>query len=140
MNLQSITANMMVKDINPSVEYFTEILGFELFMWVDFEKEADMWELHAGVEYAFAILKSWDCELMLQSEKSLAEDLPFLQKWYENSSIALYIKIENIEEYFESIKNKVEIVKDLSITWYGMKEFYIRDINGYILGFAEMEK
>ncbi len=25
-----------------------------------------------------------------------------------------------------------------SNTWYGMKEFYVKDINGYILGFAEM--
>ena len=75
---------------------------------------------------------------MLQSEKSLAEDLPFLQKWYWESSVALYLKIENIKEYFESIKDKVEIARPLENTWYGMKEFYIKDINWYILGFAEM--
>jgi len=138
MKLQSITLNMMVKDITQSVEYYTQILGFELFMWVDFEKEADIWELHEWVEYAFAILKSWDYELMLQSEKSLAEDLPFLNKWYSESSVALYLKIENIEEYFNSIKDRVEVAKQLENTWYGMKEFYVKDINGYILGFAEM--
>jgi hypothetical protein len=138
MKLQSITPNMMVKDVTKSVEYYTQILDFDLFMWVDFEKEADMWVLHVWVEYAFAILKSENYELMLQSEKSLAEDLPFLEKWYWNSSVALYLRIENLEVYFESIKDKVEILKDIETTWYGMKEFYIKDVNWYILWFAEM--
>ena len=138
MKLQSITPNMMVKDVIQSVEYYTQILGFELFMWVDFDKQADFDGIHEDVEYAFAILKSGEYQLMLQSEKSLAEDLPFLQKWYWESSVALYLKIENIKEYFESIKDKVEIARPLENTWYGMKEFYIKDINWYILGFAEM--
>lgn len=38
------------------------------------------------------------------------------------------------------LKKKVEIAKELSTTWYGMNEFYIRDNNGYILGFAEQKK
>jgi uncharacterized glyoxalase superfamily protein PhnB len=138
MKLQSITPNMMVKDVTKSVEYYTQILGFDLFMWVDFEKEADMWFLHEWVEYAFAILKSENYELMLQSEKSLAEDLPFLEKWYWNSSVSLYLRIENLEGYFESIKDKVEILKNIETTWYGMKEFYVKDVNWYILWFAEM--
>ncbi len=35
------------------------------------------------------------------------------------------------------IKSKAEVVKDLETVWYGMQEFYIKDCNGYILGFAE---
>lgn len=140
MKLQSITPNLMVKDVTKSVEYYTEILGFNLFMWVDFDKQADFDGIHDWIEYAFAILKSWDYELMLQSEKSLIDDLPFLNKWYADSSVALYIKIEDIDEYYKQIKNKVEIVKDIEITWYGMKEFYIKDLNGYVLGFAEMNE
>jgi len=31
----------------------------------------------------------------------------------------------------------VEIVQDLATTWYGMREFYIRDLDGYLLGFGE---
>lgn len=138
MKLQSITANMMVKDVTKSVEYYTQILRFDLFMWVDFDKQADFDGIHEDVEYAFAILKSENYELMLQSEKSLSTDLPFLEKWYSNSSLALYLRIENIEEYFDSIKDRVEILKNIETTWYGMKEFYVKDINGYILGFAEI--
>jgi hypothetical protein len=26
---------------------------------------------------------------------------------------------------------------EMQLTWYGVKEFYVKDNNGYILGFAE---
>jgi hypothetical protein len=31
------------------------------------------------------------------------------------------------------------MAKELETTWYGMREFYIKDCNGYILGFAERD-
>ena len=34
------------------------------------------------------------------------------------------------------IKDKVTIYKEIETTWYGQKEFYIKDINCYILGFT----
>ena len=33
-------------------------------------------------------------------------------------------------------KDKVIIYKEIETTWYGQKEFYIKDLNGYILGFT----
>jgi uncharacterized glyoxalase superfamily protein PhnB len=50
-----------------------------------------------------------------------------------------YIDVENIEETYKQLEGRVEIAKTLETTWYGMREFYIRDCNGYILGFAERE-
>jgi len=35
------------------------------------------------------------------------------------------------------MKSKNLQVTDLKTTWYGMQEFYLKDLNGYILGFAE---
>lgn len=54
--------------------------------------------------------------------------------------LEVYIEVENLEDFYNEIKEKVEIVKEFSNTWYGMNEFYIRDNNGYILGFAEQKK
>ncbi len=138
MKIDSITPNMMVKDVAKTVQYYTEVLGFTCFMAVDFEKQADFDGLHEGVEYAFAILKIDDMELMVQAEKNLAWDLPFLGTAYADSSIALYIRMQWVEELYKKIKNNVTLKKDLETSWYGMKEFYIHDCNGYVLGFAEM--
>ena len=50
------------------------------------------------------------------------------------------IELENLEDFYKNIKDKVDVAKELFTTWYGMKEFYIRDNNGYILTFAEAKK
>ena len=47
------------------------------------------------------------------------------------------MQVIGLEELFEKIKDEVEIVKGLHEAFYGMKEFYVRDKNGYMLGFAE---
>lgn len=49
-------------------------------------------------------------------------------------------EVENHEELYNTLKEKVEVVKELFTTWYGMKEFYICDNNGYVLCFAEQKK
>lgn len=39
-----------------------------------------------------------------------------------------------------SVKDRAEIIIDLRTAWCGMQEFYMRDCNGYILGFAEKKE
>jgi len=52
-------------------------------------------------------------------------------------SVSFYIEVEAINALYQEIKPKAEVVKELETAWYGMQEFYIKDCNGYILGFAE---
>ncbi|MFC2140013.1 hypothetical protein ACFLR4_05055, partial [Bacteroidota bacterium] len=52
-------------------------------------------------------------------------------------SIIMYFEIENLDEYYKSLKDKCEIVNDVYYTDYGIKEFSVRDNNGYILIFGE---
>jgi uncharacterized glyoxalase superfamily protein PhnB len=72
---------------------------------------------------------------MLQNTESLKEDVGV---FFENigASLTLYIDVENVDDLYVKIKDKVIIYKELNTTWYGQREFYIKDINGYILGFA----
>jgi uncharacterized glyoxalase superfamily protein PhnB len=49
----------------------------------------------------------------------------------------LYFNMKGVEEFFESIRQKVEIVWPLETMDYGQREFGIRDCDGYILAFAE---
>lgn len=48
-----------------------------------------------------------------------------------------FIKVKGIDAYYESLKNKVELGHDMRTTFYGMKEFTVKDLNGYFLTFAE---
>ncbi|MDR1385815.1 MAG: hypothetical protein LBJ67_18480 [Planctomycetaceae bacterium] len=44
---------------------------------------------------------------------------------------------KEIESFHAELKRKSIPISELKLTWYGIKEFYIKDNNGYILGFAE---
>ncbi|MDO4230145.1 MAG: bleomycin resistance family protein, partial [Capnocytophaga sp.] len=53
------------------------------------------------------------------------------------SSAVFYMDIENIDKFYQDMKLKNLKITELTTTWYGVREFYLKDINGYILGFAE---
>lgn len=137
MKMTSVTPNLMVRNVFETVQYYIRILWFDCLMAVDYNKNTDF-ILEDSLEYAFAIVQKWNAEIMLQAEDSLKEELPGLWKSYDQSSVALYFKMEGIEEYYKTIKLNVQIEKPLHKTWYGSEEFYIRDLNGYIIGFSEM--
>jgi uncharacterized glyoxalase superfamily protein PhnB len=54
-------------------------------------------------------------------------------------ALLLYIKLRNIRAFFESIKNKVQVIHGLEKTFYGATEFSIVDNNNFVLTFAEDE-
>ena len=37
-----------------------------------------------------------------------------------------------------AVKESVDILKPICDTWYGAREVYARDINGYVLAFSQM--
>jgi hypothetical protein len=49
----------------------------------------------------------------------------------------LYFNMVVVREFYEQIKNKVEIVWPREMMEYGQLEFGIRDCEGYVLAFAE---
>lgn len=48
-----------------------------------------------------------------------------------------YLSIDNIQEAYETISGQAEVIKPLSSDNNGQVEFYIRDPDGYVLGFNE---
>ena len=87
--------------------------------------------------FDFAIMKRDQVELMFQSRPSLSENVPALTGQSLGASQTFYIEVDGIMELYEDLRAKVEIVVDLHTTFYNTREFYFRDLNGYILSFAE---
>ncbi len=76
--------------------------------------------------------------VMFMQKDVYVEDVTALKGASMGASATLYCDVDNVDALYASFKNNgVELVKEISSTWYGMKEFYIKDCNGYILGFAE---
>lgn len=51
--------------------------------------------------------------------------------------VDLYVQTENVDELFEMLKDRVEIFEPPHDTFYGMREFIIRDLNRFWITFGE---
>lgn len=125
--LKKLTLNIMVKDVDKTVEFYKDILTcFEL---VDSES--------SGEKLDWALVRCGNIQIMFESKESMASSYPLLLGKDVGGSILIYIEMEGIKDLYKHIKDRVTIVKGLEDTSYGMKEFSILDCNGFLIVFAE---
>lgn len=127
----------MVGNVKETVNFYETHLGFEVTMAVPASEDNVRTDLETDEEIVYTLVERDGVEIMFQEAESLRSDVPAFSDSAIGGSICLYIDVEDIEVFYEALSDDAEVVKELDTTWYGMKEFYIRDINGYILGFAE---
>ena len=127
MKLERLTPNLMVEDISQTINYYHGVLAFDT---VDTVPES-------GDELVWARMKKGDVEIMFQEEDNLKNELPEIRHEKIGGGTTLFIQMSGIQEYYDYLYSSADIVVQLKETFYGMKEFTIRDINGYYLTFAE---
>ncbi|MBC8492174.1 MAG: VOC family protein [Chloroflexi bacterium] len=124
--LKKMTPNLMVEDVNRTIEFYRDVLGFELLVTVPEEGQFD-----------WAMMRRDDVEIMFQARSSLGGEVPALANVPIGGSLTFYTEVTGLMELYERLKGQVEIVQDLHTTFYGTQEFAFGDCNGYILGFSE---
>lgn len=124
--MNSVSPNIFTTDIHKTIEFYKQ-LGFSIIATVP--EEGD---------YVFAMMTCGNVIFMFQTFESLSDDLPAISR-QKGGSLLLYIQTSEIRKFFDRIKDKVKVVKELEKTFYGATEFSIEDNNGYILTFAEDE-
>lgn len=125
--MEELTPNIFVRDINKTIEFYKH-LGFSKVMSVP--EEGD---------FVWVMMSCENVNLMFQTFDSLGSELPEVSR-QDGGSLLLYIRIQNIRQFYEKLKEKVTIIKGLEKTFYGATEFSVLDNNGYILTFAEHEE
>lgn len=138
--MKKLTPNLAVKNIKDTVNYYHDNFGFTLQMAVSEDKSSMGAEFVADKEYIWAMIASGEVIIMLQRADSLKEDLGIDFFKSIGASASFYIEVEDVDALYEKVKSKVQIVKDIDTTWYGQKEFYVKDIDGYILAFSMMDE
>jgi len=124
--LKKLTPNLMVDDVQQTLAFYHDVLGFNVLMTLPDHPPFD-----------FAIVQRDQVELMFQSRTSLSENVPALTGHPIGASQTFYIEVDGLTKLYENLRDQVDIVVDLHTTFYGTQEFYFRDMNGYILSFAE---
>ncbi len=123
--MNSVSVELMVDDIQKTVEFYKTVLGFEVILETPDDKPT------------FAIIKSNNVKLMLYIREEFANEIPKFKNEKLGGSIALYIGVDNIKNWHKRLESKVKVVQKLHATEYGTEEFSFEDINGYVLMFHE---
>src|SRR5512136_625445 len=126
MKFRRLTAELVTEDIPSTIEYYTKTLGLELDSVYPDDVPIPQW-----VQF-----KCNNHYLMFESRKSLGQVIPEIQLMKLGGSFDIFFEMEGVVEYYESIKDKVQVI--LELTDIPFKQFAIKDINGYILLFGQL--
>lgn len=110
---------LVTENLAQTIEFYTEFLGFECRG--RYPEENPCW----------ASLCSGAAEIAFNTSNAETN--------FEKPTLtgSIYLTVENIDELWQKLKGKVEIVYPLDDFDYGMREFGIRDCNGYILNLGQ---
>ena len=126
MTLETLTPNLMVEDVAATLAWYGEYLDFVTAMTVPDQPP-----------YNWAMAASGGAALMFQSRASYTEEAPWVAGQATGGSLGFYIKVTDVEGWYQRLRGKVTVVKEPYTTFYGAREFVIRDGNGYHLCLAQ---
>src|SRR5262245_57441586 len=116
-DFKRIVPVLKVSDMQQSVDFYTGVLGFSV-----------VWRAaKGGVENC--MLQAGATALLLSTGSHLGGTPQFTG--------TLYFNMAGVQEFFERVKDRAEVVWPLEAMDYGQREFGIRDGDGYTLAFAE---
>ena len=123
---QSVTPNLIVRDIARSTAFYRDVLGFEIKQSVpDAEPFVFVWLEHDGVQ------------VFLNDPKAVAPDMPEAAQLPSGGTATMFFVITGVDEYHAAVAPKASVLMPLKTQWYGMREFAIADPDGHIITFAE---
>jgi catechol 2,3-dioxygenase-like lactoylglutathione lyase family enzyme len=107
-----------VPDVAATVEWYRDI-GFSVV-----ETHG-----HQGEGLSFAIVAFGDSQVMFSEGGGTSTQF--------RREVDLYVYADDVDEIYERLKNRVEVVEGLHDTFYGMRELIIRDLNRFWITFGQ---
>jgi uncharacterized glyoxalase superfamily protein PhnB len=126
--LTALAPILIVDAVAPSVEFWTDQLGFV--------KENEV--PGADGKLIFASVRKDGVEIMYQSRGSVIADDPTVASELTWRSAALFITVPSLRD-LDTIERQTKgapVVKPRHDTFYGTTEFYIREPGGNVVGFS----
>jgi uncharacterized glyoxalase superfamily protein PhnB len=125
MTFADVTPNLVVSDLDRSLTFYRDVLGFGLVTTVPEQ-----------APFVFAWLQRDSVSVFLNSEASAK------MKAVAGANM-LFITLNapdrasGIDSLFDAVKDRAPVLMPLTDQFYGMREFTIKDPDGYIVIFAQ---
>ena len=125
-SIKRLTPVLMVEEIEPSLPFWVDRLGFE--------KTAEVPE---GDKLGFVMLNRGEVQIMLQSRAGQLKDNAALAKGpFANDGVMLFMEITGFDEWLPKLEG-LEVVVPERNTFYGAREIGVRAPSGIIVVLAE---
>jgi uncharacterized glyoxalase superfamily protein PhnB len=124
-----ITPNLVVADMEKSLTFYRDVLGFSVSQTVPDK-----------APFIFAWMKRDNADIFLNQNMPPQPGAPDLYagKPVGGGTLSLYLAMDGIDDLYAKVQQeKVPIVIAMHKEFYGMREFAVHDPDGYLLIFAE---
>jgi len=123
--VKKITPILFAQEIEPCIQFWTERMGFQKTV-----------EVPEGDKLGFAIVEKDGLELMYQSYASVEKDNPATAEAAKKGPTFLYVDVDTLDDALARA-SKAEMVMPVRSTFYGAREFGIKDPAGHYVIFAQ---
>ena len=114
----------LVPDVGATINWYEQELGFTSYPFPEKPPHVFASVCRNGIEIMFQLLRGYE--------------KPDLHRLRDGGVWDAYLRMEGVKEFYEAIKDRVEIKLSLRQQPYGDWEFEVKDPNGYILVFSEL--
>jgi len=123
VKLFTVAPTFLVADVGATIRWYESELGFTSFPFPE------------NPPYVFSSVSRDTVEIMFQRLEGFRKPDLYLSR--SGGVWDAYIRMEGVKQFYEQVKDRVEIRMPLRRQPYGDWEFEIQDPNGYVLVFSE---
>jgi catechol 2,3-dioxygenase-like lactoylglutathione lyase family enzyme len=127
-DLKKLTPNLVVSDIERSLAFYRDVLGFAVAFSVPDKPP-----------FVFVAVHSGPVEIFLNAPEPAIAEYPAFKDRPIGGTLTLFIEVAGVRRLHDELRARVNVVMPLEKKWYGLTEFAIADPDGYLITFAERD-
>lgn len=128
MQIRQSIVELTVQDVEKSIDFYQHLLGFE--------KVAE--DRHGGTTY-WALLHLNGFQMSLKETAKQQQESPFLRDQATGGSMLLCFHVEDINATYAQVVAHFKTLNHPHLTPCGATDFSMKDLDGYVLTFQELE-
>lgn len=127
MSYTKLTPNLVVRDVARSLEFYTSILGFQRGITVP-----------EAAPFVFGSVTAPGIEIYFNEQTSAVAEYPELVGMPIGGTLTLFLQVDDVAALHARVqKAGVKILHPMEDKFYGMREFAIADLDGWMLTLAQ---
>jgi uncharacterized glyoxalase superfamily protein PhnB len=122
---KKLTPNLLVANVERSLAFYVDVLGFERGMTVPEQ-----------APFVFASVTSGSVEIFFNDAAAAVKEYGGFAGKPIGATGTMFVETDNVDALHDRLTSAAKIVMPLVTQFYGMREFAIEDPDGYVITFA----